>query len=440
MSKRPSRRAVEELLRRGLEARAASISPSPDPVDLARRIERAEASSGRGRLLATAAAVVVAAAVGGGVGAALVPSPPAQHLSAAAKTGSQAGPLPRGPQVSRRHRSPRAAGPSASAGPVVALARETSSGARLVATPAQLAPVAITSGSSPSGCFAAELVSTSASSDGAVAGATGVVDLQPLAADGLELVDSGTAPAEKGVDLWWATVAVGSKVARVAAEQPNGSIDAMKPVGGIAVLGGLVPTQSADGFFSLVAETPSGRPIHSIGFLAGSGPKAWGAASAPKSTASGCLTPGSGAGLLSTLASQPASPLLAGSSVLASFHQAYTAGLPAGLAENVATVVAGSGLLRAAGAIAKRPTTGAGSPGPAALADQVEVARVAFLSSARAEVIYRAASGGWRTGMAVLGGSGIWKVSRTSFCGSLTGGLPPSGSELSPLARACSKS
>ncbi len=436
MRREPFEEGFEEAVRRQLQERAASIEARPDPVGLARRIEQQEAGHGRGHLLLGAAVVVAAAAIGGGVGIALAPKPAPQRLFETSKSGNEAGPLPQAPAPARSKAAAGSHGPAPSSlGLTAGLARMTASGTSLSAVQTRLSPVSLESGSSLTGCFRPVLVSTAVTGEGVTSGSIGAVGLQPLAANGLELVDSGTAPALGGKDLWWATVAVGGKVARVAAEQPNGGIDAMKPVDGLAVLGGVVPTQLANGFFSLVAETPAGQTIHSIGFLAGWGPKAWGAGS-PQSALSlrACPALGGGGALLTTTASQPAAPLLAGSSVLASFHQAYSAGLPAGVAENMAAVAGGRGPLRGAGA---GEGAGRGDLTAAGLAAAVQVAKVAFVSADRADVVYREAAGPWQTGTAVLGPTGLWKVSRSSFCGSLSGALTANRPSLSVLERAC---
>ena len=269
------------------------------------------------------------------------------------------------------------------AAPIVTT-RTTAAGAHLVAVAMPLPPVAVTSGLQPAGCYAGELITTSVAKGSASASATGVARIQPLASNGLEVVNSGTVPSSGGLDLWWATVAVGSGVARVAAEEPGGTTDAMKPQNGIAVVGGVTPASATPRFFSVVAENASGQSLHSIGFLTGWGPEAAGAAgsSGLASTAASAAQPqavrscektlGSGQ-QASTLGSQPAAPLLAAASVVAAFHQEYR------------------------------------SAGP------VDVSRISFLSARQAEVIYRVgtglkAPGRLRSGAALLRSDGVWRV------------------------------
>lgn len=50
-----------------------------------------------------------------------------------------------------------------------------------------------------------------------------------------------------------------------------------------------------------------------------------------------------------------------------------------------------------------------------------------FLSAREAEVIYRAGGGRWRTGIAFVTRSGLWDVSRTTFCDDVLTGLHATG-------------
>ena len=296
-----------------------------------------------------------------------------------------------------------------------------------------MSPVGVASGVTVSGCYSNELVTTTATRGTAVGGSTGVVGLQPLAANGLEVVNSGAVPTSGGLDIWWATVAVGSQVARVAAEEPDGATDAMRPQDGIAVLGGLTPTAVTSRFFSVVAEDATGQSLHSIGFLAGWGPEAIGTLPGPSSpvastscaSAAGAGTPDESATTLH--GSQPAAPLLATASVVSAFHQAYAFGSPAGLAVSLSAVEGGTSLESPGGQRSASAGSGRAGVSPESAAGNVEVARVTFLSAREAEVIYRAGGGRWRTGIAFVTRSGLWDVSRTTFCDDVLTGLHATG-------------
>ncbi|MGO9560654.1 MAG: hypothetical protein ACLPQS_10960 [Acidimicrobiales bacterium] len=299
----------------------------------------------------------------------------------------------------------------------------------------------VASGASLNDCLAAELLTTTASKGTAVGTATGVVALQPLAADGLEVVDSGAVPVSASVDLWWATIAVGSNVARVAAEEPDGTTDAMRPEADVAVLGGTTAASVTSRFFSVVAEDASGQSLHSIGFLMGRGSEAIGTSLVPASSTapSGtCLTSGSADQTVTPSGSQPAAPLLATASVVSAFHQAYTFYASSGVAENLAAVEAGRSLDSSI-----QPPTSYGALAtaqmPSAVVTDVRVATVTFLSAREAEVVYQAGNRRWRTGVAVVSPSGFWEVSRRTFCGDVLSGLPASARIPTAIVTACQR-
>jgi hypothetical protein len=441
-------------LRRALSERVSTVHAEPDFGDLKRRIDRAAyGSQRRGRLSLAAAALVVAAVVGGSLGAFLAPIR-AQHgiLSSSAK--NQGGSLPTGPGRSApskhglRASGPTNPGTEGQESPLD-IKRATAAGTQLTTDGTWLSPVGVASGTSLNDCFAAELLTTTAAKGTAVATSTGVVALQPLAPDGLEVVDSGAMPVSDTVDLWWATIAVGSNVARVAAEEPDGTTDAMRPVADVAVLGGTTAASVTSRFFSVVAEDGSGQSLHSIGFLMGWGPEAIGTSTgqtssiAPSGT---CLTSGSADQTQTTSGSQPAAPLLATQSVVSAFHQAYTFDASSGVATNLAAVESGASLDSSVGQSSSHRTIGsAGSSSakelqtPSTVATEVKVATVTFLSAREAEVIYQAGNGRWRTGIAVIASSGIWEVSRHTFCGDVLSGLPATSGIPAAVVTTCQR-
>lgn len=430
---------LERALRDALSARASTVHVEPDLGALSRRIAADEHRSGRrGRIAVAAAVLVVAAGVGGACGSFLVPTTPTQHAYLSSSTGNQGGSLPTGPSKKSSQRA-RVLKPRDHAAPkafqlAAEIRRTTHQGTQLVAFATRLDPVAISSGTSVAGCYAPELVSTTAIAGSTRGGSAGVVQLQPLAANGLEVVDSGSLPTSSGEEVWWATVAVGSRVARVAAEQPGGVTDAMRPDGGIAVLGGLAAPGTTSQFFSVVAEDPAGQSLEAIGFLPGWGPKAIGTAPA-SAVVKGCGRTGVPEQAVTTAGSQPAAPLLATASVVAAFHQAYAFSQATDLVENLAAVDTGRTV-----SVSSRPASaGAVLTPTAAVAEstarQVEVSQVTFLSDEEAAVVYRTGASPWRTGAAVLTRTGVWQVSRATFCGEISSGTDrtaPAG-----LARAC---
>ncbi|MHB8243835.1 MAG: hypothetical protein ACYDGN_00585 [Acidimicrobiales bacterium] len=392
------RGGLETALRAGLAARAATIRVGPDLEDLAARIDRSQPALSRQgslrgrdrpqqahlRFVAAAAVVLVAAIAGGTLGSLLVPHH-TQRAVLSASRGSAAGTLPTGP-VDRAPSGPEAFSAGAPSllhlvrgrvssnlsRPARRVSRTTATGISLTAYSKWLPAVAIHSGAAFSGCFGGELVTTTAASGPVRGHTTGVVGIQPLSADGLEVVDSGTLARSGGTDIWWATIAVGSGVARVAAEQPGGLTDATRPASGLAVVGGVVPHSSTARFFSVVAENAAGQSLYSIGFLAGWGSRAAGIApvsSSAHAATRGCPGPGHAGSFGKGPSRRRSAPLLASASVLAAFQQRY----------------AGAG-------------TG------------VEVLDLTFLSSREVAVVYRFGTGQLRTGTALRASSGLWVV------------------------------
>jgi hypothetical protein len=395
---------LEQLLARSLAARAANVTAEPDLADLERRIARrrplAGASGSRARLAAVAAVVLVASGAGVAFGTALLPARTEQAILSSAG-GGDGGALPSGPAGAEHRTTERRPvnGPIASSperglfslGPLIggsAVERAetlafslTVSGGITVTVSAELMPPLAISTTGASGCYAGELVETAVRLGTAVGRSLGVAALPALGPGGLEVVDSGIRPlgsGHAGSYLWWATVAVGPGVASVAAEQPDGATSTAVPTGGLVVLAGVAPSVAVTRFFSVVAETGSGAPLHSLGFLTGWGPRAVGAVhqelSAPSGTnpLAACTARGTAGASARAVPGLPVASLLAAGSV-------------------AATVIS-------------RPML-AGTPA-------VQVEAVRLLSPSSAEVLYRAADGVLRTAAVRRDGSGGWRVSR----------------------------
>lgn len=395
--------ALEDALRSSLAAAASSVRPEPDGEGLRERIgEDRRREVRRRRRFAVAAAALVGALAGGAAGGALVHGRVA-HTVLSDRSGNLSGPLPSGPvNVTPAGpllpEVPRAVSFSVVYGRAPSFTRTTGSGAVLIAASHYLGPTYVSAGGA-TGCYGGLLVSTSARLGAFSAGADGVVEMAPLAGDGLEVVDSGAVPVGGGADLWWATVAVGRDVKRVVAEPLDGEADAMRPLGGIALLGGLVPAQEASRFFSVVAEDLGGRSLSSLGFLAGFGSRLRGSGGGGSVRAAGCDRPPAVRGRA------PRSPLVAASGVVAAFEQAYGA---RGAADRLAAV---DGLTP--------PPDPASSPGTARA---VRVAAVEFLGPSVAVVVYRLNGGRWQSGGAVRDPFGVWKVARSTYCGDVSSG------------------
>ena len=444
---------LEEAIRRGLGARAATLHATPDPADLARRLEQSARKLTRhGQLAAAAAVVVLAGALGGILGVVLVPAHP-QHALFSSSAGRAPGGLPTGPSGGGGRASKDS--PSAGAGlgalgaktAPVSISRLAAGGVRLAAYASWLGPVSVASAGSSSRCTAYELVATTATADAKVSGGAGVVGIEPLAPFGLEVVDSGSMRTGASSLSWWATVAVGSAVARVDGQLAGGPIDSMRPDRGIAVIGGTAPILSSSGYLSVVAENAEGQALGSVGIMTGWGPKVAGGDPA----ASAVLPPGARCSPLGTTtkssgprAAPTEASLVAASAVLSAFHQAYASATPAGMTENLAAVV-GGGLFESFATAAgthspRRVLAGSSQPAtPRALASSVQVAGVTLLSSSTAEVVFRVRSGPWQTGLARLASGGRWQVSRQTFCAGVLNGVPASASVPTGIVGECAK-
>lgn len=398
MNERPDR--LEEVVRSALLAAASSVRTEPDNGRLAARIdEQRRRKAVRTRHSLAAAAVVLGAVAGGSLGSLLVHEP-VDRTVLSVRSGNQAGPLPSGPPRSLSGGSffPGLArhllSPAAAYGPPPSLTRATGSGVILGLTSSYLAPIDVSAGR-VSGCYGALLLSTSARLGDVGTGGEGTVRMEPLSPGGLEVVDSGVVPVGDGSDLWWATVSVGAAVERVAAEPADGVKDAMRPVDGVAVLGGLAPAAEATRFFSVVAEDARGRPLASLGFLAGYGSSVRTAAGGIAMAASGC------AGFARLRGAAPRAPLLAAAGVVAAFEQAYGARVED---ERLAAV---AGIPETSESrVAREPSA----------TPSVRVGAVEFLSPTTAVVTYRLSGGSWRTGAAVFTPIAGWRVAASTYC------------------------
>jgi hypothetical protein len=409
--------SLESDLQRELRARASSLRVSPDLDDLSSRLQRvATRVEHRDRLLVGGAAVVLALAVGGLAGA-LATRPNVRPGVAEQSRGvivPGAGHHPR--QRPRRF----FAAPGGGARDV----RLSLAGVSLLATERPLAsPVAVTTQwSSRTTCNPVELVTTTAGRSGAFAGGTGVVGLPPLGPSGFEVVDSGDLPTATGADVWWLTAAVGSSVARVAAEGPGGQVAAAAPHGGLALLAGVEPTGVAGPReISAVAENGLGHSLASLGVLIGSGPKAvgeqvpdWSSASsaagrhgASQAAAGSCDVVRLPPAVPSVTASLPADPRLAAAAVVTAYEEAFQ------------------------GALVNPTTVGPATGEYAMPLPGVTVREVSFLTATRAEVVYRVTGGLWRTGLAVLTGGSRWTVSDVPECEVATNTTSVSANETS---------
>jgi hypothetical protein len=421
--------SIEDDLTRQLQAKAATLRSSPDVGDLLGRIGTRERRTRRHERATLGAAVIVLAASLGGLAGALVSVPHAKQ-STSQLTGDQPGSTTTTPS----HPKPRRTGPgttTAPTSPSVVINHQEPGGVSVVATVQQFAaPVAISNQWSTSSiCATGEIVATTVGESGSFGGGASVAELPALAADGLEILSSGVLQVAGGGQEWWVTAAVGSSVARVAAENVGGQPVTVVPSDGLAVIAGpMSGSDTGSGDMSAVAEGAAGD--ESMGFLLGSGPQAVGE-STTLTDASGCSPVLSQAGPSSATSSQPAEPELTAASIIAAFDQAYSTNPLLGFAANLAAVNDGG---RLSADPAKNDETDSGGPAAnvgdgAAPGGTVEVQQVTFLSAATAEVVYRLDNGVLLSGQAVLG-SGIWRVSLATFCGNVRshligGDVPP---------------
>ncbi len=412
--------SIEEELQRQLHTRASAVRATPDLADLSGRIRTRESKATRRERFALGVALVVLAGSVGGLAGALV-SRPAAKAQTSVKTGFNNG-GGSGSSGDKGKTAPKEPTKMTGTTPRVAYSKQSANGMTLTAEVEQLAsPVAITGAFSSSvECTTGELVFTTVGQSGSFGGGTSVAGLPALQADGLEILSSGDLQVSGGGEAWWVTVAVGAKVARVAAEDIGGSIVGATPSDGIAVIAGTLSGASAGAVqMSAVAEMGDGQPVESMGFLLGSGPML---AGGPDSAVSlkGCSVMGLKEQPSSASASQPADPSLAGASVIGAFEQAYSANQYLGFAANLAAVNDGGRLTS--------PVSSPASVGQAAATPSggslglVDVHQVSFISASTADVVYSVSGGVMLSGTAQLGASGIWKVSLPTFCGDVLAG------------------
>ncbi|MGA2208115.1 MAG: hypothetical protein ABSH30_00615 [Acidimicrobiales bacterium] len=431
--------SIEDELSRHLRSKAAAVRSAPDLDDLSGRIRARGRRAARRERIALGAAVIVLAASVGGLAGALASVHDAKtnngllardEPSATPKTTSHHTPAP-----------PAGSNPSEAMGARTVIDRQPAGGLSISATvQAFSAPVAITSQwSTASSCAHGEIVTTTVGQGGSFGGGTSVAQLPMLAPTGLEILDSGVLQVPGGGEEWWVTAAVGSAVTRVAAENVGGTPVTSQPSAGIAVVAGPMSGPSA-GVDDMSAVAEGGAGDESLGFVLGSGPKAVGESSTV-SDVSGCSALDLPAEPSSASSSQPAEPALAAGAIIAAFEQADSGNPLLGFAANLAAVN-GGGLLSTAAPSSSSGTTGtqeapAGAAAPptpsraAASGGSVTVRQVSFLSASRAEVVYRVNGGVLLTGQAVLGASGIWRVSLATFCagvrtGTVGGDIPTS--------------
>lgn len=425
--------SIEDELRRHLRAKAAATRSAPDLADLSGRIRARGRRAARRERMALGAAVIVLAASLGGLGGAL-----ASVHGAKPNNGLLTGDEPSAtPATTGQHKAAAPTGPTSSSyatGARTIIDRQPAGGLSISATVQPFSvPVAITNEwSTASSCVSGEIVTTTVGQGGSFGGGTSVAQLPTLKASGLEILDSGVLQAPGGGQEWWVTAAVGSGVTRVAAENVGGRPVTAQPSAGIAVVAGPMSGPNAgDDDMSAVAEGGAGD--ESLGFVLGSGPKAVGESTAI-SDALGCSALNLPAEPSSASSSQPAEPALAAGSVIAAFEQADSGNPLLGFAANLAAVSGGGQLSTAvpsslSGATGKQGVTPAGAAAPtasahgAASAGTVAVRQVSFLSASLAEVVYRYNGGVLLTGQAVLGASGIWRVSLATFCAGVRTGI-----------------
>ena len=407
--------SVDEELTRQLRARAALVRSEPDLAELSRRIRLQERRAVRRERLAVAgAAVVLAGSLGGLVGSLVSSRRVAQPSERLAGGTAVLGP---GPAHASRaaHRTPTLQPPRL-------LVSETLAGGLAVRVTVQPlgSPVEVDGAwGSFSICGTGQIVTTTVGSGSSVGSGTGVTGLVALGSGGIEVVSSGSVPMTSGGGIWWVVLAVGSSVARVAAEGASGGIVATRPVQGLAVLAST--SASSESWVSTVAEAADGQSLSSMQVLLGDGLRF---VNAPSSSTGRCSELATPQVASSASASQPASPALAASSVIGSFEQAFSPDLLQGYASNLAAVVDGAELEAEASASAESGSFGPLSVPRAPDGPPVLVRQVTFVSAGAAEVIYRLSDGIWRVGSAALGSDGTWRVTRATYCAAVRAGAP----------------
>jgi hypothetical protein len=420
----------EDLLRRAMSERAASVRTAPDERDVMRRIRRAERASTRTQRAALVAALVVVAGSAGGVLGAVASRPAGVPLVQSADSPGT------GASTSEEKHSHSATPPPAFAGAseagataganaqVPAVQQESLGGVSVdwLTTPLEQ-PVLVVPGSGQSStCSKAAVVSLTVAVGAPVASASGVVGLPSLQPDGLAVVSSGSFATSHGSG-WWAIVEAGSAAQDVAVQFPSGAV-VRAPVasGGVAVVASTAPAGSATAGSlvsgSAVADGAT-RAMGSLEFFFGGGIEAVDLANGPTagSAASGCamaaaLTSG-GTGL--GRAAGPPAALVAAGDVVSAYAQAYDVDPLLGWSSSFAAVDLGSSV---GCPVESLPGSTIDTlDGLAAPAVQVEA--VAFTSTTAAIVVYkRTGKPLLETGTATLV-DGTWKVGSAGYCSDL---------------------
>jgi hypothetical protein len=427
--------SLDDQLRQRLQARAAAVRAEPDLGGLTRRIRSRERRAARvDRLAVTGAAIVLAGSLGGLVGSLVTARPGASSTVSPTRGTNVLGGAekPHGSVTGPGH--DRRADHSAQ----TVVSETLASGVSVRATAQALgSPVEVNGAwGSFSICANGEVVTTTVGSGSSFGGGTGVSGLLDLGSGGLEVVASGTVPVASGGSVWWLTLAVGSSVSKVAAEDSSGSIVTTQPSNGLAVVA--AATTSSQSWVSAVAETAGGQSLSSMQVLLGDGSKVVDAPSVQSTGATTTLTLGgsrSGTAVRcsvltmppapsSASASQPASPALAAASVIGSFERAFSPDLWQGYASNLAAVANATALGTGAGPAAASSSnlsplsqaahSSSGLP--------VQVRQVTFVSASQAEVVYRLSDGIWRVGSAVLGQGETWRVALGTYCAAVRAG------------------
>jgi hypothetical protein len=429
--------SFEDDLSRQLHGRAAAVRVTADVDDLQYRIRnRAHRVQRRERLALSAAVVVLAASVGGLAGALVrVPHAGSKDASDSGYLNGSSKPAPKhatAPAVQSRLSAPA---------PITVVNTALPGGLHVAATLQPLTrPLAITfQWNSSVECSKASILTTTVGQDGQFGGATAITSLPALSPSGLEILSSGILQVPGGGQVWWATVSVGTAVARVAAESIGGTPVAATPSRGVAVLAGPMSTSSnSAGDMSAVVEAADGQSLQSLAFVLGQDPIVVGEAATRQ--VAGCSTASLPSAPDSATASQPADPQLDAGAIVASFEQAFSANTLLGFSANLAAVAGGETLTAPPATSTRTTKTSASSDissdapkmspatGAQASATSAEdgaglgIQQVSFTSARSATVVYTIGTVSF-TGLATLGADGIWRVAKETFCAAALAGL-----------------
>jgi hypothetical protein len=423
--------SFEEDLSRQLHGRAAAVRVTADVDDLQYRIRhRAHRTQRRERLALSAAVVILAASVGGLVGA-VVRVPRAGSKNAIGSGYLNGSTKPKSDHTQSPRYTERLQVPA----PTTVVDSALPGGLHVAATLQRLAsPVAITfQWTDLIECANASVLTTTVGQDGQFGGATAVTSLPPLSPSGLEILSSGILQVPGGGQIWWATASVGSGVARVAVESLGGTPVAATPSDGIAVLAAPMSTASnSAGDMSAVAEAGDGQSLQSLAFVLGQDPIVIGEAATRQ--VPGCTATSLPSAPASATGSQPADPQLDAAAIVASYEQAFSPNAFLGFSANLAAVSSGQNLTAPPARSSKASNKYGDTPGelkapsisgPAGTSGTTAglgIRQVSFTSARSATVVYTIGNVSF-TGLATLGGDGIWRVSTATFCGAVLAGL-----------------